>query len=171
MQWNFQYRLEIWFSFDTESVYKIIGHLYASLRTYYWLKFWYFEHLLISLWHFFHWVSQGSSSEWGYIKPKIPGWLNKRIQWFLSSRHQQVVVDGATSDKVPVISGIPQDTVLGPLLFLRLTSLCWIRDKTIWLYRLQKCEDHQRLPRTLEWPLQAYRLRTEVGCVIPPWQV
>ena len=37
---------------------------------------------------------------------------------FLTARNQQVVVDGATSDKVPVISGMPQGTVLGPLLFL-----------------------------------------------------
>ena len=48
----------------------------------------------------------------------IQGTTFKWIQSFLSSRNQQVVVDGATSDKVSVISGVPQGTVLGPLLFL-----------------------------------------------------
>ena len=40
------------------------------------------------------------------------------IRSFLKDRNQQVVVDGATSDKAQVVSGVPQDTVLGPLLFL-----------------------------------------------------
>ena len=40
------------------------------------------------------------------------------IRSFLQNRNPQVVVDGATSDKVEVISGVPQGTVLGPLLFL-----------------------------------------------------
>lgn len=40
------------------------------------------------------------------------------IKSFLSGRTQQVIVDGATSEKAPVISGVPQGTVLGPLLFL-----------------------------------------------------
>ena len=40
------------------------------------------------------------------------------IRSFLQNRNQQVVVDGATSDKVEVISGVPQVTFLGPLLFL-----------------------------------------------------
>ena len=40
------------------------------------------------------------------------------IRSFLQNRNQQVVVDGATSDKMEVISGVPQGTVLGPLLLL-----------------------------------------------------
>ena len=40
------------------------------------------------------------------------------IEAFLTDRTQQVLVEGATSDSIPVISGVPQGTVLGPLLFL-----------------------------------------------------
>ena len=37
---------------------------------------------------------------------------------FLSDRKQRVVVDGAASSFSSVESGVPQETVLGPLLFL-----------------------------------------------------
>ena len=40
------------------------------------------------------------------------------IKAFLTNRSQQVIVDGATSDRAEVVSGVPQGTVLGPLLFL-----------------------------------------------------
>ena len=37
---------------------------------------------------------------------------------FLSNRRQRVVVDGATSEWIPIVSCIPKGSVLGPLLFI-----------------------------------------------------
>jgi hypothetical protein len=41
------------------------------------------------------------------------------IQAFLTDRTQTVVIDGITSNTVPVTSGVPQGTVLGSILFLQ----------------------------------------------------
>ena len=48
----------------------------------------------------------------------ITGPTLKWIESFLVHRTQRVVIDGEASDWANVASGVPQGTVLGPILFL-----------------------------------------------------
>ncbi len=48
----------------------------------------------------------------------IRGKVHKWIEGFLTGRHQQVIVNNTASTKEKVISGVPQGSVLGPILFL-----------------------------------------------------
>ena len=82
------------------------------------LKFWTMEDNLISS----YWISRKhfqllKGKQFGY---GIDGKTLKWIDSFLWNRQQYMVVNGAKSDCALFFSGVPQGTVLSPLLF----SLC-----------------------------------------------
>ena len=88
------------------------------------------------------------------IRDEILGWVNN----WLTYRTQHVVVDGECSDDAPVLSSVPQGTVLGPLMFIlyindiRDGTNCSIRlfaDDCL-LYRLV---DSTRDAAALQWDL------------------
>ena len=73
----------------------------------------------------------------------IRGSNRKWINSWLSERTQQVVLDGQASDPVPVLSDVPQGSILGPILFLIFindlpdntrSSVCLLADDCV-LYR------------------------------------
>ena len=95
------------------------------------------------------------------------GIRNKTLSWiqsFLADRYQKVVLDGKTSSSSPVTSGVPQGTVLGPLLFLiyindlpsRVSSTARLFADDCLLYRVISSQDdvaslQEDLDRLQEW--------------------
>ena len=97
------------------------------------------------------------------------GIQDKTLDWigsFLSDRSQRVVVEGEQSDSAPVTSGVPQGSVLGPILFLifindlpkAINSSCHLfADNTI-VYREISPTDFAALQHDLE-ALQCWEKR------------
>ena len=73
---------------------------------------WYFG-LFQSLWCRPHQRLLNKLSHYG-TDGSCPRWIKS----FLSGRTQKVMVDGTFSNAAPIVNGVPQGTVLGPLLFL-----------------------------------------------------
>ena len=65
------------------------------------------------------------------------GWVTA----FLNGRTQRVVLNGCKSGWAPVISGVPQGTVLGPLLFLiYINDIVTNVNSEIWLFADDRIE-------------------------------
>ena len=88
----------------------------------------------------------------------ISGPLHDWLSSFLTQRTMQVVVDGSTSETTTVDSGVPQGTVLGPILFLchindlpdSVTSQVRLFADDCLLYReIKSFQDHQSLQNDL----------------------
>ena len=89
----------------------------------------------------------------------IRGVLLKVLENFLKGRTQQVKVDGVLSEETEVLSGVPQGTVLGPLLFLlyindlpsNITSITKLfADDCMLIRRIKDTQDENTLQSDLD---------------------
>ena len=92
------------------------------------------------------------------IRGKLLNW----IESFLSSRTQMVLVNGFLSEPAPVLSGVPQGSVLGPLLFLILMGDI---DENVAYSFLSSFADDTRLLREVNGVRDASSLQTDLEAV------
>ena len=95
----------------------------------------------------------------------------KTLKWtdsFLCYRQQRVVVNGTKSDWAPVLSGVPQGTVLGPLLFsLYINDISTDIDSEIRLFA-DACVCYREIKDT-EDTLKLHKYIDQLGCWARKW--
>ena len=100
------------------------------------------------------------------LKLSYYGIQNKTLSWisnFLRHRSQRVVVGGEHSSWTDVVSGVPQGTVLGPLLFLTYindlpdnlkSSVRLFADDCVLYHEIKDCKDSKELQHDLDTLVQ-----------------
>ena len=93
------------------------------------------------------------------VRGKLLTWLNV----YLSNRHQTVVINGEHSHPAKVISGVPQGTVLGPILFIiYLNDLqCCIKNSVI-----SSFADDTRIKKAIDATRDIMQLQSDLDCAI-----
>ena len=100
------------------------------------------------------------------IRDKTLCWISS----FLGNRRQRVILNGQTSDWSTVLSGVPQGTVLGPLLFLLyINDICDDIKSSIRLFA-----DDCVLYRTIKSTIDSVALQSDLNCLVSwsdKWQM
>ena len=93
------------------------------------------------------------------VRGKLLTWLNV----YLSNRDQTVVINGEHSHPAKVVSGVPQGTVLGPILFIiYLNDLqCCIKNSVI-----SSFADDTRIKKAIDATQDTLLLQSDLDCAI-----
>ena len=92
------------------------------------------------------------------IGGKIASWIHS----YLFHRKQVVIVNGIKSDSTEVVSGVPQGSVLGPLLFI---IMLMDIDKSINSSFLSSFADDTRISREIESLADTFKLQNDLNSV------
>ena len=92
---------------------------------------------------------------------KIDGLMLRFIKAYLQGRQQQVLIGGVTSKTLPVKSGVPQGSILGPLLFVLFINdmfKCVSKETNIALYA-----DDTKIWRDIEYSSDHFALQNDIN--------
>ena len=99
-------------------------------------------------------------------KLRIGGKVGVWLHTFLSNRTQQISANGAISSPKPVLSGVPQGTVLGPILFIIMISDL---DSDLQVAFASLFADDTRVSAIITSENDAHNLQLELDNTIYPW--